>query len=94
LNIATQITESSDQALDYLGAVAAREVLSAKIAVLHPIFQHVVSRGEHRGGYSEDSFLGAAPRAQPVELGLKIGVLGANRGLGRADERGFQPRSP
>ena len=92
LNLATEVVQSSHEALDGLGAAAAREVVGAEILVFGTIFEHVVSGGEHGGGNREDGFLGAAPGLQAQELGLKVGALDSDRGPGGSDEGGLEPR--
>jgi len=94
LDLAAEVIDSSNQAQDHLFAVTMREMGGAEVLVLDTVFQHVVSGREHGGGDGEDGFFGAASGAQAVELGLQVGLLGAHRGPGRADQGGFKPWRP
>jgi hypothetical protein len=60
LYFAAEVIESPDQALDRLGTIAASEVIGSKVYVFDPILEHVPSGIEHRGGYGENGFFGAA----------------------------------
>src|SRR5688572_8665803 len=58
LDLTAQVIDPSDQALDHLVAVAASKVPCTDVFVLGPVFEHVVSGGEHGGGNGENGFLG------------------------------------
>jgi len=61
LDLAAEVIQSSEQTLDRLGAIAASEVFGTKIFfVFDPIFEHVPSGIEHRGGDRQNGFFGAA----------------------------------
>jgi hypothetical protein len=68
LDLAAEVIQSSEQAPDRLGAIAAREVIGAKIFV----FEHVPSGIEHRGGDRENGFFDAAASFEAEELGLQV----------------------
>jgi hypothetical protein len=72
LDLAAEIIESSEQASDRLGAIAASEVIGAKIFIFDPILEHVPSGIEHRGGDRQNGFFGAATRFEAQELGLQV----------------------
>ena len=46
LNLATEVVQASHEALDRLGAIAAREMVGTEILVFDAVFEHVVSGGE------------------------------------------------
>jgi hypothetical protein len=56
-DLAAQVLESSDQALNHLGAIAASEVIGAMIFVFDSILEHMPSSREDRGGDRENGFL-------------------------------------
>src|SRR5215471_8152328 len=60
LDLAAEVIQLSEQAPDRLGAIAAREVIGAKIFVFDPILEHVPSGIEHRGGDRENGLFDAA----------------------------------
>ena len=62
LDLAAEVIQLSEQAPDRLGAIAAREVIGAKIFV----FEHVPSGIEHRGGDRENGFFDAAASFGPA----------------------------
>ncbi len=70
-DLAAEVIESSDQAPDRLGAIAASEVIGAKIFVLDAILKHVPSGIEHRGGDRENGFFGAAASSEAQELACR-----------------------
>src|SRR6267378_6275390 len=92
LNVAAEVVEAAHEAQYGLGAIAAREVIGAEVAIFNAVFKHVPDGGEHRGGDGEDGFLGAATSPQAQELGLQVGVFDTYRGPGGRDERGLEPR--
>src|SRR6201987_1326110 len=94
LDLAAEIIESSEQASDRLGAIAASEVIGAKIFIFHPILEHVPSGIEHRGGDCQNGFFGAAASFEAQELGLQVATLDADGGPGGRDQGGFEPRCP
>jgi hypothetical protein len=69
-------------------------VIGAKIFVFDPIFEHVPSGIEHRGGDRENGFFGATANFEAQELGLQVATLDADRGPGGRDQGGFEPRCP
>src|SRR5882762_1282940 len=75
LNVAAEVVEAAHEAQYGLGAIAAREVIGAEVAIFNAVFKHVPDGGEHRGGDGEDGFLGAATSPQAQELGLQVGVF-------------------
>jgi len=94
LDLAAEVIQSSEQTLDRLGAIAASEVIGAKIFVFDPILEHVPSGIEHRGGDRQNGFFGAAASFEAEELGLQVAALDADRCPGGCDQGGFEPRAP
>src|SRR5579883_3022134 len=88
LNLAAESIDTPHEAPNDLAAVAAGEVSGTEIFVLNAVFQHVIGGSEHGGCDSQDGFLGPAPRAQAVELGLQVRVLGAHCRPSGADQGG------
>jgi hypothetical protein len=64
LDVTTEVAEASDEALDLLQIVATGEVISAEIAILDAVLEHVPHGGKHPGGDGEDRFLSPAASAQ------------------------------
>src|SRR5262249_14498691 len=92
VDLTAEIPQTPHEAADGLSPVAAREVIGSEVAVRHAVAEHVVARAEHGGCDGEDGFLGAAPGLDAQELCWEVGVLGADGGPGRRDERGLEPR--
>src|SRR5439155_18473042 len=56
------------------------------------VFEHVIGRREDRGGNGADRFLRPASSAQPYDLRVEVGGLGARSSPSALDEHGLQPR--
>ena len=91
LNGEAEILKTGDEAfgLDRLGAAV--EVIRAEVLIASPVLEHVICGGQYRCGNGADGFLGAAPRAQAMELGLEIGSLLSRRRPGALDQGGLEP---
>jgi hypothetical protein len=59
----TEIVESRDEASGLSGFGSAVEVIGAEILVEGAVREHVVRRGQDRGGYGADGFLDATAGA-------------------------------
>ena len=59
----TEIVEPCDKASGLSGFGSAVEVIGAEILVEGAVREHVVCRGQDRGGYGADGFLDATARA-------------------------------
>jgi len=94
LNLAAEVIQSSEQAPDHLGAIAASEMIGTKIFVFDPILEHVPSGGKHRGSDRKDRFLHTAARLQTQELGLQVATLDADRGPGGPSRVRLERRLP
>jgi hypothetical protein len=77
--------QSSERAPDRLRAIAASEVIGAKIFVFDPILEHVPGGIEHRGDDRANGFFAAAAIFEAEELGLQVAALDADRGPGGRD---------
>ena len=62
------------------------EVIRAQVLIRGSVLQHVIDGGEHGSGNGYDCLLGAAPRSDAVELGLKVAALCARRGPGTLNQ--------
>ena len=69
------------------------EVVGAKVLMGSTILQHVIDRGEQRGGYGADCHLRPAFSAQPVERCPVVAVLLPFGGPCALDEHGLEPWS-
>ena len=47
VDLTAEFPQTSHEAADGLGLVAAREVIGAEVAVRHAVAEHVVARAEH-----------------------------------------------
>src|SRR6187551_1844240 len=90
-NIAAEVLKPLEEASDGFGSVLVVEVFAAEIVVLGAVAQHVVCRGEHRGGDGEDGLLGAAASLDAQELGTQVAGLDAHGGPGGGDQGGLDP---
>src|SRR5437899_12223546 len=86
-----EIVKARDQAFRELGLVPTVEVITAQVAVLHAVLEHVVGGGKHRSGDGEDGLLGAPPALDTQELSPEVAVPLAGGGPRRLDERGLEP---
>src|SRR6202021_977416 len=74
------------------GRRAAVEMVAADVAMFGPVLQHVVDRGQHRGGDRADGLFRAVLAAQAVELRLVIAVFLTAGRPGALDQQSLQPR--
>src|SRR5712664_1885591 len=74
-DVAAEIAQATDKAMDDLGAVAAVEVVDPEVGVLDAVAEHEVGGGEHRGGHGQDGLLGSTACLDPKELGVEVAVL-------------------
>src|ERR1700741_3710927 len=72
-------------------ARAAVEMIGAKVLVMGAVLQHMIDRGEHRGGDGADGFLRSALGSEPSELRPVIAVFLARGCPGALDEDGLEP---
>src|SRR5215470_20145582 len=86
-----EIVKPSNETLGELGFVATIEMISAEVTIVSPVLEHVIGRGQHRGGDREDGFLGPTATLDAQELGAEIRVAGPGRGPRRLDEGSFEP---
>ena len=87
----TQVAEALDESLRHPGSVEAFEELAAELAILDAVPQDVIDSSQHRGGHSDDCFLGPPARAKPKELGAIVAVLRPDRRPRGLNEYGFKP---
>src|SRR4051794_1362006 len=55
------------------------------------VSEHVIDRGQDRGGDGADRLLGSAPAAQTLELRLQVAGLSVPGGPGTLDQGGLEP---
>src|SRR5271166_5468955 len=79
LDLEAELGELGDETLGFDLGRPAVEVVGAEVLVEGAVLQHVVDRGQHRGGDSADGFLRAALAAQSVELRPVVAVFPAAR---------------
>ena len=70
LHLEAQILDATGQAVGELGPIAPVEVVGPQIAVDAASAEHVIRRGEDRGGDRHDRLHGSAPALQPSVLRL------------------------
>jgi hypothetical protein len=76
LDFMSEILQSADEAaLRVSGFGPAIEMVCTEILVQGAIGQHVVAGGEDRGRHGANRLHRAAPRPQPIELGLKVAAF-------------------
>src|SRR5207244_6077457 len=93
LDLEPEILEPADEASRGLGSIAALEVISAEIAVLDSVSQHVIGRSQHRGRHGDDRLLRPAPALEPQELGAEIALLRPGGRPSGLNQHGLEPGS-
>jgi hypothetical protein len=68
VNGVAEIVEPGKEALGLTGFGLSVEMVGAEIVIEGAVPEHVVGRGEDRGGDSGDRVFGATPGAQAMEL--------------------------
>ena len=91
LDMAAEIGEAADEAVDGFGLVALVEVKRTEVAVVDAVAEHVVGGGEHGGRDGEGRLLGATAGFEAEKLGTEIAVALASGGPGGGDEGSFEP---
>ena len=91
LNGISEALKAIDEALRLGRSSPAIEVVGAQILIQSSVGQHMIDGGEDRSGDGADGLLGAAPRPQAMELGLKVAALLARPSPGTLDKSSFEP---
>src|SRR5215472_12101856 len=88
------ITEVSDAVCEPgcgFGRVATGEVFGAEVLVVSAVAQHVVDRGQDRGGHRDGRLLGTAACFETQELSLQIAILLARCAPGGLQQYRLEP---
>src|SRR5271166_4387054 len=93
LDLVAELGELRDKTVGFDLGRPAVEVVGPRVVVVGAVLEHVVDRGQHRGGDGADGFLRAAFAAPPVELGLIVAVLFAAGRPGALNQHCLEPRS-
>ena len=91
LDVVSEALDFGDEAFDLAWLGSALEVIGAEILIECSFGDHMVGGCEDRGGDRPNSFFGAPPRTQTVELSLKIAALFAGSSPRALNEDRLQP---